>query len=44
MKILIADDDARMRQVLKQIVAALASAVYEARDGREAIEVYEVSG
>ncbi len=36
-KILIADDDARMRRMLKQIVAGLASAVCEAADGAEAI-------
>jgi len=39
-KILIADDDPRMRQILRQIVAALASAVYEARDGAEAALLY----
>ena len=38
-KILIADDDARMRQMIKQIVAGLASAVDEASDGGEAIAV-----
>ncbi len=38
-KILIADDDARMRQVLKQMVAGLASAVYEAGDGAEALAI-----
>jgi CheY-like chemotaxis protein len=38
-KILIADDDARMRQMLKQVVAGLASAVDEASDGGEAIAV-----
>ena len=38
-KILIADDDERMRQMLRQMVAGLASAVYEARDGGEAIIV-----
>jgi CheY-like chemotaxis protein len=36
-KILIADDDARIRQMLKQIVASLASEVYEATDGGDAI-------
>ncbi len=39
MKILIADDDARMRQMVKQIVSGLASEVYEAGDGGEAIAV-----
>jgi CheY-like chemotaxis protein len=39
MKILIADDDARMRRMLKQIVAGLASATYEASDGGEAIAI-----
>ena len=33
MKILIADDDARVRKMVKQIVAGLASEVYEASDG-----------
>ncbi len=36
-KILIADDDARMRQIIRQTVAGLASAVYEAGDGGAAI-------
>jgi CheY-like chemotaxis protein len=40
MKILIADDDARMRQILKQIVASLASTVFEASDGEQAVEIY----
>ena len=39
MKILIADDDARMRQMVKQMVAGLASEVCEARDGGEAITI-----
>ena len=39
MKILIADDDARMRKMVKQIVAGLASEVYEASDGGEAIAI-----
>jgi|WetSurMetagenome_2_1015567.scaffolds.fasta_scaffold620912_2 two-component system, NarL family, nitrate/nitrite response regulator NarL len=39
MKILIADDNARMRQMVKQAVAALASEVCEASDGGEAIAV-----
>jgi len=38
-KILIADDDARMRQMVRQIVAGLASTVYEASDGGEAVAV-----
>ncbi len=37
MKILIADDNARMREIVRQIVADLASEVYEASDGAEAI-------
>ena len=41
-KILIADDDARMRQMLRQIVASLASTVHEAGDGGEAIAVCAV--
>lgn len=39
LKILIADDDGRIRQILKQTVANLASGVYEAGDGGEAIAV-----
>ena len=39
MKFLIADDDARMRQILRQIVAHLAGEIYEACDGVEAIAV-----
>ncbi len=39
MKLLIADDDARMRQILRRTVAHLASAVYEATDGAEAVAV-----
>ncbi len=38
-KILIADDDARMRQMIKQIVLGLASSIWEAADGGEAIAV-----
>jgi CheY-like chemotaxis protein len=38
-RILIADDDARMRQMVKEIVAGFASAVYEAGDGAEAVAV-----
>jgi len=39
MKILLADDDARMRQMARQIVAGLATEVYEAGDGGEAVAV-----
>ncbi len=38
-KILIADDDARMRQMLRQVVAGAADSVCEAADGGEAIAV-----
>ena len=38
-KILIADDDARIRLVLRQIVMGLASSICEAGDGEEAIAV-----
>ena len=38
-KILIADDEARMRHMLKQVVAGLAREVYEACDGGEAIAI-----
>jgi CheY-like chemotaxis protein len=37
--ILIADDDARMRQIIRQVIDGLASEVYEAADGAEAIEL-----
>ncbi len=40
LKILIADDDARMRQLLKQMVAGHASAVYEAADGADAFVAF----
>lgn len=39
LKILIADDDPRMRQMVRQVVTHLASAVCEAGDGGEAIAV-----
>jgi CheY-like chemotaxis protein len=39
MKILIADDDARMRQMVKQVVAGLATELYEAGDGGEAVAI-----
>jgi CheY-like chemotaxis protein len=39
-RILIADDDARMRNVVKQMVAGLTEEIYEAGDGAEAIELY----
>ena len=39
MKILIADDDARMRQMVKQTVANLGTEFYEATDGSEAIAI-----
>ena len=39
LKILIADDDARLRKMLRQTVAAFAQAVYEVGDGDEAMAV-----
>ncbi len=39
-KILIADDSARVRQMVKDVVAGLASEVFEACDGSEAIALY----
>jgi len=39
MKILIADDNARMREMVKQTVASLATESYEAADGGEAIAI-----
>ncbi len=41
-KILIADDDARMRRILRQAVSNLASEVYETCDGAEAVEAYAI--
>ncbi len=41
-KILIADDEPRMRQVLKQLVAPLVHEVFEAADGAEGIALYAV--
>ncbi len=38
--ILIADDDPRLRRVLKEFVADLAGEVSEARDGSEAVALY----
>ena len=39
LRILIADDDPRIRQMLKQTLAGLGSSFYEAGDGGEAIAV-----
>ncbi len=39
-KILIVDDDARMRRMLRELVGGLASTVYEAADGAEAVAVF----
>ena len=39
MKILIADDNARMRQMVKQTVAGFATEFYETADGAEAIAI-----
>jgi CheY-like chemotaxis protein len=39
MRILIADDHGHMREVIRQTVAGLASAVYQAGDGGEAIAI-----
>ncbi len=38
-QILIADDDARIRRLIRQIIAGLASVIYEAADGAEALNV-----
>ena len=37
---LIADDDARMRKAIRSMVQDLAREIYEAADGREAVEAY----
>lgn len=39
LRILIAEDDARIRRIIRQTVASLASTVYEAGDGGEAIAI-----
>lgn len=39
MKILVADDNARMRRMVRQALAGLTSEVYEAGDGVEAVAV-----
>jgi len=38
---LIADDDARMRKAIRSMVEDLAQEIFEASDGRAAIEVYQ---
>ena len=38
-RILVADDDSRMRRMIRQIVSDLASTVYEADNGSEAIKL-----
>jgi DNA-binding NarL/FixJ family response regulator len=38
--ILIADDDMRIRQLIRSMVSEAASAVHEARDEEEAVEIY----
>jgi CheY-like chemotaxis protein len=40
MKILIVDDNAEMRRLLRSLVARLAEAVYECEDGAEAVAAY----
>jgi CheY-like chemotaxis protein len=40
MKVLIVDDNAEMRRLLRGFVARLAEAVYECEDGAEAVEAY----
>lgn len=40
MKVLIADDDARMRQMLRQTVARVATDLCEAADGDAAVAAY----
>ena len=39
LRILIADDDARLRRIVRQVLDGIAAEVYEAADGREAVEV-----
>lgn len=41
-KILIADDDARMRRVIREIVAGLEMTVFEAANGAEAVDLYPI--
>lgn len=42
LRILIADNDARMRQVIREFVADLASELLEAADGAEAMALYDL--
>ena len=39
-KILIADDDPRMRTIIREVIAELASEIFEAADGAEAMAIY----
>ncbi len=41
MKILIADDNASMRQMIRAVVKPLVKEIYECGDGCEAIEIYK---
>lgn len=41
MKILIADDNASMRQMIRAVVKPLVKEIYECGDGSEAIEIYK---
>lgn len=40
-KILVTDDDSRIRQAIREIVTDFADCIYEAADGREAVAVCE---
>ena len=40
MKILVVDDSAEMRRLMKTLLAGLADEIYECDDGAEAIEIY----
>ena len=40
MKVLIVDDNAEMRRLLRSLVVRLAEAVYECEDGAKAVETY----
>jgi CheY-like chemotaxis protein len=39
--LLIVDDNASMRRLIKALVAGLAASIYECTDGTEALELYE---
>lgn len=43
MKLLVVDDNARMRRTIKSVVEDLADAIFECTDGTEAVQSYELN-